>query len=350
MVAYRWLPALLLLAACGSSGDGTAPPTARPQQAPAESHSPKMATARPASDAPIGIVPAVVTLPPEARVAVATPFAGTVSRIHVIEGQQVRAGQLLATVVSRDGYALAAESARAAARLDLARANAARVDGLVRAGVVAAARGDETAAQLRQAEVDQREAARLLAVGRATADGTVRLVAPIAGRVAKMSATTGAPLDGANAPFVIDAAGPYGLELQLPERLAAKVHPGMTVLLPDGRRGRILSVAPGLDPATRSVMARAALGDAPGLLSGRALSVTILGDATTGAVRVPAAAVVRIAGRDTVFVAAAGGGFAPRPVTVGGRAGGDAVLIEGVKAGERVAVSGIPELRAAAGA
>jgi cobalt-zinc-cadmium efflux system membrane fusion protein len=346
MVAHRWLPALLLVAACGSGGEDAAPPP----RAPAESQAPKTVAARPASDAPLGIVPAVVTLPPEARVAVTTPFAGMVSRIHVIEGQQVRAGQLLATVVSRDGYALAAESARAAARLDLARANAARVDGLVRAGVVAAARGDEAAAQLRQAEVDQREAARLLAVGQAAPDGTVRLVAPIAGRVAKVAATTGAPLDGTNAPFVIDAAGPYGLELQLPERLAANVRPGMAVVLPDGSRGRILSVAPGLDPATRSVMARAALGHAPGLLSGRALSVTILGDATSGAVSVPAAAVVRVGGRDTVFVAAAGGGFAARPVTVGGRAGADAVLTEGLKPGERVAVSGIPELRAAAGA
>ena len=39
------------------------------------------------------------------------------------------------------------------------------------------------------------------------------------------------PVDGASAPYVIDAAGRYELTAQLPERLIGTIAPGMTVML-----------------------------------------------------------------------------------------------------------------------
>jgi cobalt-zinc-cadmium efflux system membrane fusion protein len=271
-----------------------------------------------------------------------------VQQVHVVEGQAVKAGDTLATIFSRDALALASERARAEARLSLARANAARIGQLADEGVVAAARADEARAALREAEVQVAEAERVLGRTRASADGIMRLVAPIDGRVSHVAVETGGPLDGMAAPFVIDGGKDYALELQLPERLAGRVRPGMPVLLPGGERGVLISVGSGLDPATRSITAIARLEGPAGFLSGSALSVTILSATGVEAVVVPTAAVTRIDGEDALFVKK-GDGFQPLKVVPGGSAGGKTTILDGVEAGAVVAISGLPELRAAAG-
>lgn len=342
-------PILLLaaLAPLATAGCGNNAPEAAPATTPAVA-APQTAVATAATDAPLATVPATVSLPPAARVAVTAPFSGAVRQLLVIEGQEVKAGQLLATVVSRDALSLASDRARADARVGLAQANANRLGTLAAEGVVAGARADEARAALREAQVDQAEAARILARGGASGDGIMRLRAPISGRVSRVSVETGGPLDGLTAPFVIDAGNSYALHLQLPERLAGKVRPGMAVLLPGGARGKILTVAPGLDPATRSINAIARVGALPGLIAGGSLTVTILGDASSTAVAVPSAAVTKWEGRDVVFVQEQAG-FRPVPVVVGGVADGKALISQGLAAGATVAVTGLPELKSRAG-
>ncbi len=335
--------AMILLAACGA---GSEPGAAPPREAAAVA--PQTAEAVLSQNAPLATVPAIVTLPPAARVAVTAPFAGAVSRVHVIEGEQVRAGQLLATVISRDALSLASDRARAASRLKLAEAQAARMGQLAREGVVAGARQDEADAALSQARVDVAEAGRILARGGASADGVVRLVAPMSGRVSRVAVETGGPLDGMTAPFVIETSDRYSLTLQLPQRLAPSVRPGMAVEGPNGLRGRIVSVSPGIDLETRSVMARATIATGAGLIAGQSLGVTIIGSGAAGAVTIPAVALTRLEGRDVVFVQTPKG-FAPRDVAPGAVAGGSATILTGLKAGERVAISNLPELKVQAG-
>jgi cobalt-zinc-cadmium efflux system membrane fusion protein len=153
------------------------------------------------------------------------------------------------------------------------------------------------------------------------------------------------------APFVIEADGAYQVELQLPERLARNVRPGMAVEIAltgtDGKPipvgGRIIAVSPSIDPATRSVMARASIGDAPGVVAGRNVSVALKGSGTGFAV--PERAVTRIAGKDHVFVQE-GETWVPRPVTISAVSGGKAIIAEGLEAGETVAASSVAELKA----
>ena len=71
------------------------------------------ARAEVASDVALGMVPALVTLPPEARVAVTAPFTGSVIRLYVVAGQAVTRGQPLAIVRSREPVQYGAELARA---------------------------------------------------------------------------------------------------------------------------------------------------------------------------------------------------------------------------------------------
>lgn len=342
------LPLLLAVAACAPEGAPETESTAKGAEAAVQSVPPETAVAQAAGEVPIAVVPATISLPPGARMAVTTPFSGSIAQIEVQEGDAVRQGQRLATMVSREAMELAAARARADARLKLAEAEARRVTQLAEAGIVAGARNDAAQAALAEARVEAAQTAQMMARGGAAADGLVHLKAPIAGRVSRISVETGGPVEAHTAPFVIDAVNRYSLELQLPERLAGIARPGMAVELAGGFRGTLVSVSPGVDPKTRSVRARASIGAAPGLVSGQALSVTLMGNSGSGAAIVPSAALTRIDGRDALFVQAAEG-FAPRTVRVGSSAAGRAVILEGVKPGETVAISGLPELKMQAG-
>lgn len=329
----------LLLAGCDSA---PAPAPAPPPLAPAT------AAATPASELLLAELPASVVQPPGSRVAVAAPLAGLVREVLVQPGQAVSKGQLLAVLVSREALVMAGDVARAGVRAELASAEAARMQALASEGVVAAARAEAARAACTEAEVTRREAALLLARAGADSDGLVRLRAPIAGRVAAMAIEAGAPLDGQSAPFVIEAGGSRWLALQIPERLAGTVRPGLVVRTAAGQQGRLETVAATLDPQTRAFAARARLADdGPALTSGALLRITLHAPAPDGAVTVPAAALVQEADRTLVFVKTANG-FAPRPVTRIG-SGNSAVLSAGLKPGEQVAVSNLPELRAMAG-
>ncbi len=337
----------LFLATILSGCDGSAPPPPPPLPARVlPVVTPETALAAPAAEMVLADVPATIVQPPGSRVAVGAPFAGMVQSVRVQPGQAVVRGQLLATLISREALVVAGDLARAEARRQMTGAEAARMRTLAREGVVAGSRADSAVAADAEAAIDAREARRLLARAGADSDGTLRLVAPINGRVASMSIEAGAPVDGMTAPFVIEADGSRWLALQLPERLAGAVRPGMIFLTAEGRRGRLETVAGAIDPATRAFAARGRLDDASGLMAGRLIQVTLLTPAPDGAVIVPMSAIVRVGDEDLVFVKTAKG-FAPRTVRRVG-AGDPAVITSGLKAGERVATSLLPELRAMA--
>ena len=302
-----------------------------------------------AMDVPLGTVPAAITLPPEAQVAVTAPFDGAIVRLHVIQGQQVSAGQALATVRSREPLQYGAELARAQARLGLAEASAARTRQLVQEGIVAGARADEMNAAIRVARTDVAENARILRQAGASASGEVTLRAPTAGRVAAMTAQVGGPVMATSAPFVIENSSAFTLDMQLPERLAGQVRPGMRIAVPatgamPELTGSILSVGSSLDPATRSIIAKARIDGTPPLVAGKSVMVVIYHDSAQPGVSVPSRAMTTIDGKPHVLLQT-GKGFAPRAVTVAGQSGDRTILSDGLKPGDKVAVSGISELK-----
>lgn len=346
--------ALLALSACGtgSQDEGDAAPEAAAEPVLAI----ETAIAVASTGVPLAQVPGQVTLPPEARVAVTAPFPGAAIRVFVIEGQAVARGTALALVRAAEPVTIGADIARARAEVGLAEARAMRLNQLAEEGIIASARGDEADAALAQARATLAEAQRMASMAGSGPDGMMTLRAPIAGRVAHVGVETGGGVDGMTAPFVIEASGRYQLDLQVPARLAAQVRPGMAVEVQvptvDGGEplvvgGQILSVSPSVDPQTRSVMAKASIGAAPGIVAGQNVMVAITGSGDGTGVAVPSRAVTRINGADHVFVRS-GRDFVARPVTLVANSGGTAVIGEGLAAGDVVATSSIAELKAAA--
>lgn len=302
-----------------------------------------------AVDVPLGTVPAVISLPPEAQVAVTAPFDGAVVRLFVVQGQAVTKGQPLALLKSREPVQYGAELARANARLSLAEVSASRTRQLVDEGIISASRADEMNAQIRVARTDVSENARILAQAGAGANGNVTLRAPISGRVATVNVQTGGPVGGTTAPFVIENSTALMLDLQLPEGLANSVSPGMTVVLQSlgsgpEIQGTILSVGASMDPMTRSIPAKARIGAAPSLVPGKSVMAIIKGTGTQLGTSVSASALTQIDGKDYVFVRS-GDRFVRRGVFIAGRANDRVIISEGLRPGELVAVSGVSELK-----
>jgi cobalt-zinc-cadmium efflux system membrane fusion protein len=305
--------------------------------------------AREVDNVPLGSVPGTISLPPEARVAVTAPFAGAVVRVFVIVGQQVARGEALGLMRAAEPVQIGGDLARARSAAALAEARAKRLLKLADEGIIAAARADEAKAEWEQARASVAQFARMASLGGVGPDGTMTLLAPIAGRVAHVGVETGGGVDTVTAPFVVEAAGAYQIELQLPERLSQQVRPGMAVEIALGGEGvapvggKIIAVAPSLDPATRSVMARASIGAAPGVIAGRNVTVTLLGEGR--GIAVPDSAVTRIGNEEHVFVRK-GKAWAKRAVTVVSRGNGLAIISGGIEAGEIVAASSVAELKA----
>ena len=315
----------------------------------------QLEAAQQVNNLPLGSVPGQIVFSPDGRVAVTVPYGGVLVRLLAIEGQPVRQGQPLAVVRAPDAIRYGGDLARARADLALAEAQASRMRQLHKEGIVARARLDEAEARLQQARATAAESQRQLASGGAGGDGSITLRAPIAGRVAHIAVETGGPVDPLVAPIVIENPSAFQIELQLPEALARRVQPGMGIEIevpadvageaPVIARGKLLTVAPSLDPATRSVMARASIEPVPGLVSGKGVTVTIRDAGTTSGITVPAGAVTRIDGQPHVFVRE-GQRFVRRKVSLAAEVGGRAVIAGGLRPGEQVAVSGITELKA----
>lgn len=302
-------------------------------------------------DAPIPLasVPGTVSLPPEARVAVTSPFGGTAVKVLVIPGQQVSRGTVLGVVKAAESVQFSGAMARSHAELPVAQANAQRLTQLAREGVIAPSRAEEAVANLRAVQATLAENRRLLSLGEASRDGTVTLRSPIDGRVASVGVETGGAVSTEGAPFVVENTSALRLDLQLPQRLAGQLHPGMPVAVEqDGRRvvGKLLSVGGSLDPVTRSLVARASVAGDAGLIPGKGVTAIIEAPGDHGrGVSVPRTAVANLDGKDVVFVRD-GKNFRRQTVTVAGESGGRMVIGSGLEARAQVVTRGVAELKA----
>lgn len=298
-----------------------------------------------AAEHPLIVLPAMVAPPPNAAVAIAAPFAGTVTHLAVVEGQAVTAGQPLATLFSHDMLASQSALRQAEAEERAAEAEAARVRQLVEDGIAAGARLDEAEARAARARAAAAEQRHMISKARPvrTEPGSYELSATIAGRVARIDVTVGGAVTAMGTAFLIDRTDRLWLEAKLPAALASSVKPGMTVEVA-GQRGRVVAVGSRLDPATRSLVLRADIPGHPALLAGQAASMTILAPAAPGSFTVPQAAVTRIAGRDSVFVARKDG-FAAVPVRISGRGAQTLTVTGALKPGDRVVTAGVSELK-----
>ena len=303
-----------------------------------------LATAKPASSAPLAAAPATVTPPLNGRRVVSSPFAGTVSQVHVLEGQTVKGGAPLVTLFSRDVLTISSELAQSQAELRVADAAARRTQILASEGVIAGARAEEAQARAAQARALVNERRRLLSGGGGSGEYVLR--APVAGRVAVLHAQPGGGLEAMAPAVTLDRADKLWIEARISPAIARKLQVGYGVRV-GATSGRVVALGASIDPKTRSLPLRAELEGVADLAPGQAVSVTLLAPAPAGAQSIPRSALLQAPDGAKVFVKT-GSGYQAHPVAVVGVAGAEAV-VTGLPTGARVAAAGAAQLKSALG-
>ena len=279
---------------------------------------------------------------------------GFVTRIAARSGDRVRAGAVLMEIdAGRQQAAVGTlEAQRAARDADLAywKQQATRLATLLQAGAVSQQEFDQADAQRRAGE------AQLAAVDQQIREqrvelGYYRVLAPAAGVVGDIPVRVGDRVTRSTVLTTVDDNQGLEIYIQVPVQQAPDLSVGLPVRLVDDRGATLVEttvtfVAPSVDPATQSVLAKAAL-DRPGALRNdqfvRARIVWRAVDALTA----PLVAMTRINGRFFAFVAEGSGDKTvarQRPVELGELTGNDYVVLKGLAAGERLIVTGVQKI------
>ena len=299
--------------------------------------------AKEALSVPVTGLPAEATSPLAASSQVTVPFAGVVTRVLVDEGEQVRKGQPLLRVQSRELIGMRGDLARARSDAGLAVQQARRDATLAREGIIASARRDESAARAAGAKVTLDEANALLSQLRPVPGGLpgeYDILAPRAGLVLRRSAMPGDAMEAMSPAFVIADSTALDIRFSVPIALRTQLRPGLAVTLPDGAQAEVLSIGADTDAATQVLRVRAHL-DAPGaLVAGQQFEVALQLPAPSGAVIVPVSALQPHGQRESLYVL---DGNTYRGMVVE-RLGGDADTVvvrgESLRAGLRVVSKG----------
>lgn len=324
-----------------------------------------------------GALPAAVRVPNEQMRIVSAPVGGAVEMLAVGPGDVVRRGQVLARLASPQALELQRDALQAGAQASLLDQNLKRDEQLFAEGLIAESRLQATRAAAAQAAAlanERRQGLSLAGISPGKLGEGLALLAPIDGVVLEQGVQLGVRVEPAALVYRIARLTPLWLEIQAPLELAATLRNGMKLRVADSPVvGRLIAIGRAVDAASQTVLLRAEVeAGAESLRPGQIVEVEIDADAagagtneaagaagpagTAGAaaksVRIPAAALSRHQGATMVFVQTASGEngdkgdtFVPRPVRIVSQ-GGDSVVVDGVAAGERIAVKGVSGLKA----
>jgi RND family efflux transporter MFP subunit len=370
--------ATLLAAVIGLAGCTPAPDAAAPQTA---ASGPGTAASGPAANAsaPPGPPVSVTTSPARQRdfvltleaIGTATPVtsvdikaqtSGVITKVHVNEGQFVRAGQALFTLDSRNDEANVAkmraqmakdEATLSDAKRQLARSRDLQSQNFVSQGAVDAAQTQvEALTATVQADLAALQAAQVSL-------SYSRIVAPGSGRVGSVNAFAGSSVQAnVTSLLTLTQINPIDVTFSLPQRYLGDVLKALdgksvnvNARLPEGGQmlsGRLQFVDNAVDAATGTVKVKARFDNPesklwPGVFVNVSLQAATLPNVTV----IPTNAVIQSQRGSIVYVADKGRA-ALRPVKVLAVQGEDSA-VEGIKAGERVVLDGRQNLRPGSG-
>lgn len=347
----------LFIAFCGRVG--AEPAQIRISQQQIDNLDVRVAPLAAGSDIPLFYAPARVAVPADREALVASSVAGLVTRIHVNIGDRVVKGQALATLNSPELVGLQQAYLTAGSEHSLADIEQNRDQKLLREGVIAERRFQETEVLHGSKSAKADEARQLLELAGMSA-GEIKQLAttkrlnnqlairsPLDGVVLERLVALGSRLDMQTPLFRVADLSQLWLEINIPQERLAQVKVGDSVGVEDtGIVARIVLLGQSVNRDNQTVAARAVLeGKTEDLRVGQSVNVKLLrGGGQTG-FRVPNTALAQNEGHSYLFVRNAEG-FAVTEVAVAGKQA-DATLVTGPLTGnEQIAVKGAVALKA----
>ena len=288
---------------------------------------------------------------------VVTQVGGIVSRILIVPGQHVRAGQPMFDVSSPDysqlldSYLKASDSAR------LADKNYTRAQDLYQHHAIAERDLEQAESDRNQAHADLNAAEQGMKIlginnpaslAKATSSAMIPVLAPISGEVVERLVSPGQVVQaGQTQAFTISDLSTVWVLANVYQADLAFIHSGDNVVVqtdayPDTFHGKISYVAPSLDANTRTLQARIVV-DNPGekLKKDMYCTVTVTAGSLSGVLAVPDSSILRDDNNQPfVYVAAGVNQFGRRDVELGQSQNGRTQILKGISTGEKVVGDG----------
>jgi len=285
-------------------------------------------------------IEALGTLKANESVSVTANVTETVSAIHFDDGQRVEEGQVLVEMTSAEEHALLEE---ARARVSEAERQYERVKSLV-----AQRSASESLLDERKRDLDTARAV-LVAIESRLADRLVK--APFAGVLGLRNISPGALVEPGDLITTLDDDSVMKLDFAVPSVFLTDLEPGLGIEAKArayGDRafeGEIRSIDSRVDPVTRSIQVRALVPNPDRTLKPGVLMQVELLRNPRDALVVPESALLQQGTEHYVMLVGEGGEAERRPVKVGGRRPGEAEIVEGLVAGEKIITHGNDKVR-----
>ncbi|CAG9168451.1 efflux RND transporter periplasmic adaptor subunit [Cupriavidus respiraculi] len=297
----------------------------------------------------------------EQRVArIGASVTGRVTDLYAILGQEVKAGQVLARLHSSELGAAQMAFLKAEAQSTLQSRNAERARQLFDADVIG--RGElqrrESEYAIASAEMRAyRDQLRVLgmspaAISKLAKTGSIDSYSPVhasvSGTVVERNVAHGQVVQPADALYTVADLSRVWVVAEVPEQQAAMVAEGQTVDIDvpslgagNGRiAGKLIYVGRTVNPESRTVLVRTELDNRDGRLKPAMLASMLIASKPVDQLVVPASAVVRDGNDEQVYVEQPDGYYRAVKVKLGAESDGMRVVQSGVKAGDRIVVSG----------
>jgi multidrug efflux system membrane fusion protein len=322
---------------------------------------PVLAAASATQDVPI-YLDALGTVQAFNAVAIKPMVSGPLVEVRFQEGQDVKAGDVLARIDPRPFQATldaaVAKKAQDEANLANARLDAARYARLVASNFTSTQQADTARAQVAQLEAQVRGDQAQIDTAR-TQLSYATIAAPIDGRVGMRQVDAGNIVSSSDAiPLaMLTQLQPISVTFTLPQQTLPSVAAAMAEAMPEVlayrpgttdepiERGRLAVLDNQVDPATGTIKLKATFPNARlQLWPGGFVNVRMLVDTQRGVVTVPTAAVQRGPQGPYLFVVRANNTAERRQVRVGHEDDQLTIVLDGLKPGETVVVDGAQRL------
>ena len=282
-------------------------------------------------------------------VTVSADLPGTVDRINFDSGQWVKAGDILATLDTRQERA---QLASMEAQHDLAQVNYDRMQRLVSEGVISRMDYDKAMADRKATDANAAEIRAMIE------RKTIR--APFSGVLGIRQANLGQYLAAGNPIVSLQSLNPIYVNFSVPQQLTSKMQAGHTVRITNEDlpglefTGRVSALDSVVDQATRNIQVQATLENPQAKLRpGMFVEVEVGVGAKQSVIPLPASAISYAPFGDSVFIVSdmkspsgqSYRGVRQQFVKVQGARGDQVGVVSGINPGDQVVTSGVFKLR-----
>ncbi len=304
--------------------------------------------------------PARVRIPPTNDYAVVPILPGTIKKLGVSAGDQVRKGEPIAWIGSPDFLTLQGEYIDAFHQLGLSKTRFSHDKTLNEEGIVSSRALSESEHVMEDRRVaEQRLRHSLILAGleekeiKALRDSLLLqpemiLRAPVDGVVLEEYRTAGQQIDSSQAVYRISDLSTLWLVIDVPFIKSLDIIPGATVFVKQGQSNisaTITNIGRHVDENNQTVVVRAVVESDSGLAPGQFVTATLTKSRSDKYLLLPAGSVVRRDDRDYVFVQKPEG-IETREVEVIRQAQGRIVIGSGIGVNESVVIRGTAALKA----